>query len=180
MLRYLFRYHRRVSSALLLRQARRNAGLSQRELAALAGTSQPAIARYESGRGEPRADTLERLLAACGAALATVPTPTRAEHVPATGPRGRLLRRRRSQVLEAVTASGLSNPRVFGSVVRGEDSPSSDIDLLVDLGPDGDVLALNELRERLSRLLGPGVDVTTPSIMRPAIRDAALAEAVPL
>lgn len=179
-MRYLVRYHRPMSTSSLLRQARAAAGLSQRDLAALAGTSQPAIARYESGRGEPRADTLERLLAACGAALSTVPAPSRTEHVPARGPRGRLLRRRRSQLLEAVTASGLSNPRVFGSVARGEDTASSDVDLLVDLGAGGDVLALYELRERLTALLGIGVDVTTPSIMRPAIRDAALAEAVPL
>lgn len=53
-----------------LRHARRRAKLSQRELANRVAMSQPAIARIESGRVTPRVDTLERLLNACGAALA--------------------------------------------------------------------------------------------------------------
>lgn len=83
-------------------------------------------------------------------------------------------------MLEAVAASGLSNPRVFGSTARGEDTAGSDIDLLVDLGPDGDVLALYELRDRLVDILGPAVDVTSPELLRPAIRPRVLDEAVPL
>lgn len=50
----------------LLRYARRATGLSQRGLAERSGVQQPAIARIESGKTAPRADTLERLLAACG------------------------------------------------------------------------------------------------------------------
>jgi transcriptional regulator with XRE-family HTH domain len=48
----------------LLRETRRLAGLSQRELADRAGTSPSAIARLESGRGSVTASTRERLLAA--------------------------------------------------------------------------------------------------------------------
>jgi transcriptional regulator with XRE-family HTH domain len=50
----------------LLRETRRLAGLSQRELADRAGTSQSAIARLESGRGSVTVSTRERLLAAAG------------------------------------------------------------------------------------------------------------------
>lgn len=53
----------------LLAQARRRAALSQAELAARAGTSQPAVARLESGLGSPTVATLERLLAAAGFAI---------------------------------------------------------------------------------------------------------------
>jgi len=53
----------------LLREARLAAGLSQRELARRAGTSQPAIARYEGGLATPSWGTLERLAAACGRRL---------------------------------------------------------------------------------------------------------------
>lgn len=53
----------------LLRDARRRAGLSQRELAVRAGVSQPAVARLESGRHSPSLATLERLLSACGERL---------------------------------------------------------------------------------------------------------------
>ena len=47
-------------------EARLAAGLSQRELARRAGTSQPAIARYERGAAVPSWSTLERIAAACG------------------------------------------------------------------------------------------------------------------
>ena len=49
-----------------IRQARLDANLSQVDLAARAGTSQPALARYETGTALPTLPTLERLLAACG------------------------------------------------------------------------------------------------------------------
>jgi transcriptional regulator with XRE-family HTH domain len=45
---------------------RHAAGLSQRALARRAGTSQPAIARYEQGGATPSWETLQRLAAACG------------------------------------------------------------------------------------------------------------------
>jgi transcriptional regulator with XRE-family HTH domain len=44
-------------------------GLSQKELAELCGTSQPAIARLESGAQAPRVDTLRRLANALDCAL---------------------------------------------------------------------------------------------------------------
>ena len=54
-----------MDAATALRQARRRAGFTQREVARRAGVPQPAIARIESGGAIPRIDTLERLLAAC-------------------------------------------------------------------------------------------------------------------
>jgi transcriptional regulator with XRE-family HTH domain len=53
----------------LLREARERAGLTQTELAARAGTSQPAVARYEASQAIPRFDTARRLIEACGAQL---------------------------------------------------------------------------------------------------------------
>lgn len=50
----------------LIRRARRRARLTQRELAARAGTSRAAVAQYETGVKVPRADTLERILEAAG------------------------------------------------------------------------------------------------------------------
>ena len=55
-----------MSAATYVNQARRAASLSQRELSRLAGVPQSAIARIERGLQVPRADTLERLLNACG------------------------------------------------------------------------------------------------------------------
>jgi transcriptional regulator with XRE-family HTH domain len=51
---------------LLLRAARRRSGLTQRELARRAGTSQSVVARIEQGRTDPSTATLARLLAAAG------------------------------------------------------------------------------------------------------------------
>lgn len=55
--------------SLLLIEARRRAGISQRELARRAGTSQAAVARIERARQSPSAATLRRLIAACGVDL---------------------------------------------------------------------------------------------------------------
>lgn len=54
----------------LIREARSRAGLTQADLALRLGTTQSAIARWESGSVSPRVDTLQRILAVCGARLA--------------------------------------------------------------------------------------------------------------
>jgi transcriptional regulator with XRE-family HTH domain len=53
----------------LLRQARTAAGLSQRELARRAATSQSVVSRIESGRTDPSTGTLVELLAAADVAI---------------------------------------------------------------------------------------------------------------
>lgn len=53
----------------LVHELRLAAGLSQRALARRAGTSQPAVARYERGAATPAWETLQRLAAACGRRL---------------------------------------------------------------------------------------------------------------
>jgi transcriptional regulator with XRE-family HTH domain len=58
-----------VDASALVRTARHHAGLSQREMAALAGTSQSAIAAVESGRKQPSVATLNRWLEATGQLL---------------------------------------------------------------------------------------------------------------
>lgn len=167
-----------MSAGLLVRTARQRAGLSQRALASRAGTSQPAVARYEAGSVVPRADTLERLLEACGRQVSTRPGQPR-ESMRFPGPRGRQLRRLRSRVLEIAAGLGLQKVRVFGSVARGTDDSDSDIDLLVDVLPGEDVLVCQEFAELLRPLLGI-VDVTTERLLRDKVRHAVEAEAVTL
>ena len=58
-----------MNAATTLRNARRAAGISQRELARRARVAQPAVARIEAGGVVPRIDTLEHLLRACGHTL---------------------------------------------------------------------------------------------------------------
>jgi transcriptional regulator with XRE-family HTH domain len=54
-----------VEFTTLIRDARQAAGITQVELADKAGTTQPAVAAYESGVRAPSLATLERLLDAC-------------------------------------------------------------------------------------------------------------------
>jgi transcriptional regulator with XRE-family HTH domain len=49
----------------LVRSAREAAGLSQAELAARIGTTQPVVSRWERGHDEPRLSTLARIARAC-------------------------------------------------------------------------------------------------------------------
>ena len=58
-----------MSAAVLIRRARIDAGLTQSELAARAGMPQSTVARLEAHGSNPRAQTLERVLAAAGARL---------------------------------------------------------------------------------------------------------------
>lgn len=57
----------------LLRQARRRAGLTQRELADRLGVPQSQIAKIETGTVVPRVDTLDRFLRPCGETLEAMP-----------------------------------------------------------------------------------------------------------
>jgi transcriptional regulator with XRE-family HTH domain len=59
----------------LIREARRRAGLTQAELASRAGTSQPGIARWESGRTAVSLDDVLRLVNLCGYDLEFVLVP---------------------------------------------------------------------------------------------------------
>ncbi len=70
--------------------------------------------------------------------------------------------------------------RVFGSVARGEDTESSDIDLLVDLDDGVGLVALAGLARELTGLLGVTVDVVPADSLKRAIRSEVLAEAIPL
>ena len=74
------------------------------------------------------------------------------------------------------------NPRLFGSVARGDATPSSDIDLLVDLLPGGgnDLLRFARIAEELSQLLGARVDVVAESLLREQVSSSALTDAVAL
>lgn len=58
-----------VSSAVLLREARTRAGLTQREVSRRTGVTVSVISAYENGRREPGGDTLLRLLEGAGASV---------------------------------------------------------------------------------------------------------------
>jgi hypothetical protein len=69
---------------------------------------------------------------------------------------------------------------IFGSVARGEDSPVSDIDILVEFEPGSRIglFAFARLQRRLSELLQKKVDLVTRDGLHRALRDRILKEAV--
>ncbi len=94
------------------------------------------------------------------------------------------VRAKRRQLIRALHARGARNPRVFGSVARGDAVPSSDVDLAVDF--EGDLPGgfryfgmVRELQEELSAILGRPVHVVRVTRSSPAAEHVGR-EAVPL
>lgn len=81
---------------------------------------------------------------------------------------------------EAASRFPVTNLRVFGSVLRGNDQDGSDLDLLVDALPGATLLDLGGLQSELESLLGVPVDVRTPADLPPKFRAQVLAEATPV
>ena len=91
-----------------------------------------------------------------------------------------LLRKYRAKILDLATRHGAGNVRVFGSVARGEEKESSDLDLLVTLGKGRSLLDLVGLQQDLEDLIHCPVDVVTEQGLSAHLRERVLAEAVPL
>ena len=86
----------------------------------------------------------------------------------------------RDEILRIAARHGATNVRVFGSVARGTAGPTSDLDLLIDVGPSTTPWFPGGLILDLEDLLGCQVDVVTETGLHRAIRDQVLAEARPL
>ncbi|GHG46314.1 hypothetical protein GCM10011331_06270 [Flavimobilis marinus] len=169
-----------MDTAALIRDARSRAGMSQGTLARRAGTSQPAISRYEAGVASPSVETLDRLFAAMGFGLELTVRP-QARSLDVRSERMAKLRRHRRAILAAAHRHGAANLAVFGSVAAGTDGPTSDIDLLVDIDVrTRGLMPILELQDELETLLREKVDVAPRSALALHVAARALTEAVPL
>jgi len=88
------------------------------------------------------------------------------------------LRVHHEAVRRVVEAHRASNPRVFGSVARGDDAEGSDIDILIDPTPDTTLFDIGAIRHELQILLGVPVDVATPRALPDKFRASVIADAV--
>ena len=86
----------------------------------------------------------------------------------------------REEILRIAERHGATNVRIFGSTARGTAGPESDLDLLVDVGPDPSPWFPGGLIADLEDLLGCRVDVATDDALHWRIRDRVLTEARPL
>jgi uncharacterized protein len=84
----------------------------------------------------------------------------------------------RSEIRRIVSENRSSNPRVFGSVLRGEDTEESDLDLLIEPTTETSLMDLARIGIGLEDLMGISVDVLTPGFLPEKYRDRVMAEAV--
>lgn len=91
-----------------------------------------------------------------------------------------VLNEHRDAVRAIVLAHRARNPRVFGSASRGEDTTSSDLDLLIEPTGETTLLDIGAIRHELGDLLGVDVDVVTPLALPAGFRERVIAEAVPV
>jgi hypothetical protein len=88
------------------------------------------------------------------------------------------IREHRDEILRVAALHGAGNVRLFGSAARGEDTPESDVDLLVDVTGETTPWFPGSLTADLEQLLGRRVQVVIRRSLSPLIRDAVLREAV--
>ena len=90
------------------------------------------------------------------------------------------LERHRADIRRIVEANRACNPRVFGSVLHGDDDEDSDLDILVDTLERTSLMDIGGIQDALEELLGVRIDVLTPMSLPPRFRDKVLAEAKPV
>jgi predicted nucleotidyltransferase len=74
---------------------------------------------------------------------------------------GSLIERYRDEIVALAARHNGGAVSVFGSIARGEDSPRSDVDLLVEFQPGSSLLDVVRLEDAISQLLGCPVDVVS-------------------
>ena len=91
-----------------------------------------------------------------------------------------VLPQHRETIRLLVMQAGMANPRVFGSVLRGEDGEDSDLDILVDPAPRASLLAMEMLQAQLAKVTGVKIDLRTPEEIHFKFRQRVLEEALPV
>jgi len=88
-----------------------------------------------------------------------------------------LIRDKGKDILKISRQHGARRVRIFGSTARGQTSPTSDLDILVDMEVTRSLLDIVAIKQDLEDMLGCKVDVVTESALSPYIRQEVLKEA---
>ncbi|WP_233236839.1 nucleotidyltransferase family protein [Bordetella sp. LUAb4] len=86
----------------------------------------------------------------------------------------------RDAIRRVIESHNAHNARVFGSVVHGNDTEDSDLDILIDPTAETTLFDIGAIRHELLELLGVPVDVLTPRALPDNFRTTVLAEAIPI
>jgi hypothetical protein len=91
-----------------------------------------------------------------------------------------VLPQHRETIRQLVLEAGMANPRVFGSVLHGDDEDGSDLDLLVDPAPKTSLLDVVRVQRLIETLVQVRVDLLTPGCLPQKFRQRVLEEAAAL
>jgi uncharacterized protein len=84
-----------------------------------------------------------------------------------------LIRQHERELSDSFAVKSLA---LFGSVVRDEANPTSDIDLLVEFDRPVGLFGLFALQDRLEEIFGCKIDLGTPNSLKPRLRASVLSE----
>lgn len=87
---------------------------------------------------------------------------------------------RNKKLVSFLTKHGAKKIGLFGSVARGEETPDSDIDVLVEFKGDPSLLDIVIIEQEASEILGKKIDLVTEEALSPYIKDNVLKEVVVL
>lgn len=93
------------------------------------------------------------------------------------------LREHRKEIGDVLARYGASNPRLFGSTAQGNAGPDSDVDLLLDLAPEGSgsrLCRLSGIRLELEAMLNMRVDVACEDLLKEGVSESARRQAIAL
>jgi predicted nucleotidyltransferase len=91
-----------------------------------------------------------------------------------------LVKQNREEILRIARKHGVGRIRVFGSFARGEATPESDVDFLIEVTGPTPPWFPGGLVADLEELLGRRVDVVEPDSLRKEFKDMVCREAIPL
>lgn len=160
-------------------RSRRSLGMTQRELGERVGVRQPQIARWEASAY--RTATLERVDAVARALEPGAPSAAAPAEMAAAGQArpvrdlGEIVARLRERGPELFDRFSVRRVGVFGSFLTGEQTPDSDVDLLVDF----ETLTwagFMEAARFCEEILGRKVDFIRPGALRDRLRERVLGE----
>ena len=91
-----------------------------------------------------------------------------------------LIEEKKPEIIQILEKYKASNLRIFGSYARGEETPESDLDLLVDMEAGTSLFDRIALMQELEDLLGVQVDIAKPENLHHLIREKVMDEAITL
>jgi uncharacterized protein len=90
------------------------------------------------------------------------------------------LTRHSKEVREVLSRFHTRNPKIFGSVSRGEDTEASDLDILIEVDQGISYYDLAQIEIELEAILGCKVDVVTRGCLAPDVAEHAEADLRPM